>query len=135
MNEPFQISREGFCSSKRAQFSKMSSFIVFLPLCVTSARIFPISWSARSLPEFSTSVSWLLSPGCVWRACSCTSCWSRCLRASFHAGSITTCLGTSSQLWWWASQRPLTTEATALSGRKCSIFAEALFFRDKYHKL
>lgn len=89
----------------------------------------PVSWCAPSSPAFSTSAFWLRSPGCVWRACSCTSCWLRCLRVNSRAGSTTTSLGTSSQLWWWASQQPSTTGATAHSGRKCGIFLQRLFFR------
>lgn len=72
-----------------------------------------VSWCVPSSPAFCTSASWLPSPGCVWRGCSCTSCWSTCLRASSHAGNTTTSLGTSPRHWWWASQPPSTTGATA----------------------
>lgn len=85
----------------------------------------PVSWCAQSSLVRCTSASWPPSPGCVWRACSCTSCWWRCLRASSPAGSTITSLGTSPRPWWWASQQPSTTEATAHHERKYSVSVKA----------
>lgn len=87
----------------------------------------PDSWSESllfrldvpSLRASFTSSSWPLSPGCVWRGSSCTSCSSRSSRANTHGKSTTTCRVTSSRPSWSASPPPSTTAATGPGKRKC----------------
>lgn len=74
---------------------------------------------APSLPGSSTSSSWLPSPGCASRESSCTSCWSRSLRANTPGRSTTMCPVTSSPPSWSASPQPSTTRATGRRKREC----------------
>lgn len=73
-----------------------------------------------SLRGSSTSSSWPLSPGCVLRGSSCTSCLWRCLRANTHGRSTIMCLVTSSPPLWLASPQLSTTGATGPRKRKSS---------------
>lgn len=101
------------CGNRRTVVLTLLRTRIRADLCATPLLFSSVSWCVPSSPAFCTSASWLPSPGCVWRGCSCTSCWSTCLRASSHAGNTTTSPGTSPQRWWWASQPPSTTGATA----------------------
>lgn len=69
----------------------------------------------------STSSSWPLSPGCVSRGFSCTSCWWRSLRANTPERSTTTSLVTSSLPLWSASPQLSTTRAMGPRKRECSL--------------
>lgn len=112
---PIEFSHFLSCRNRRIVILTIERTEIHPDLCATCLLFFSVSWCVPSSPAFCTSASWLPSPGCVWRGCSCTSCSSTCLRASSHAGNTTTSLGTSPPLWWWASRPPSTTGATGRS--------------------
>lgn len=102
-------------------------FFFLLFLIVMNLRL-----DVQSLPGSSTSSSWPLSPGCVLRGCSCTSCSWRSLRANTHGKSTTTCLVTSSLPSWSASPQLSTMRATGPMKRKYSFLNKSLEMQSRH---
>lgn len=87
---------------------------------------------APSLRGSFTSSSWPLSPGCVLRGSSCTSCSWRSLRVNIHGKSTTTCRVTSFLPSWSVSPQLSTTRAMGPRKRKCNFLSKSLEMQSRH---